>query len=264
MDFDCLGTGYQLNVDNFYSSAQLFQDLLRKQTGVCSTICPHPVGFTKTTVNDFTGGSPQCSIKRIWDGSMLFVKWMDTWEVVMCSTINKAFTVDSGLRRVKEAGQWVQKDVPVPAAVKDHNQHMGGVDLSDALIGYYCILHKTKKWYKTFFFHFVDTLRQRMPTFHTSRERPPLQWRRWSSIRPSLKNLLTTDLCRHHRYSLPFAPHRQTNPTCLVVSLRGRRWRKAVQPQLGGKTADTATETLHLAAVHVMCPCARSQIENCY
>uniref|UniRef100_A0A671KS10 PiggyBac transposable element-derived protein domain-containing protein n=1 Tax=Sinocyclocheilus anshuiensis TaxID=1608454 RepID=A0A671KS10_9TELE len=56
--------------------------------------------------------------------------------------------------RVRDAdGHWVLKNISVPPAVKEYNQIL---DLSDALINYYKVIHKTQKWYKTFFYHFLD------------------------------------------------------------------------------------------------------------
>ncbi|KAK9969977.1 hypothetical protein ABG768_028118 [Culter alburnus] len=117
-----LGTGYKLYIDNFYTSPKLFRDRLFKKIWACGTIS-------------------QRSMLWFREDELLFVEWKDTREVLMCSTFHKAYEGNTVQRRVKDNdGQWF----------------MGGVDLSDALIGFYNVLHKTQKWYQTFFYHFVD------------------------------------------------------------------------------------------------------------
>ncbi|ROL50574.1 PiggyBac transposable element-derived protein 4 [Anabarilius grahami] len=129
---------------------KLFRDLLAKRIFACGTVRANRIGHSKKH-------APRGNIRWFREDDLLFVDWKDKRDVLMCSTFHKAFNGDTIKRNVKGAdGVWAIQDFPVPAAVLDYNKHMGGVDLSDALIGYYTVLHKTKKWYRSFFYNFLD------------------------------------------------------------------------------------------------------------
>ncbi|KAF1388736.1 hypothetical protein PFLUV_G00065730 [Perca fluviatilis] len=128
----------------------------KERIWACGTIRTNRIGFPRSKVNILVLKSPRGSIRWIRNGSLLFVQWRDTRDVFLCSTLHRR-TKDTVQRRIKGAdGQWQLKDVSVPPVVKDYNRCMGGVDHSDALIGYYKVLQKTQRWYKTLFYHFMD------------------------------------------------------------------------------------------------------------
>lgn len=157
IDTKFLGSGYHLYCDNFYTSPKLFKELLLLKVRACGTYRDNRKETPSTKVNAMTKKSSRGTIRWIRDGPLLFIKWMDTREVSVCSTIHTAYAGETVQRHVKgRDGQWQTQRFPSPTPVTEYNKHMGGVDLSDQLIQYYSVHHRTTRWYKVLFQHFLD------------------------------------------------------------------------------------------------------------
>ncbi|XP_045891389.1 piggyBac transposable element-derived protein 4-like [Micropterus dolomieu] len=146
-----LGSGFHLYVDHFFTSPRLFKDLFSLNIGACGMYrdrrkeCP------------CICTSPRGSIRWLREDPLVFVKWMDTHEVTICSTIHQVFSGSIVQRRVKtQNGSCTTKSIPCPTPVMEYNKHMGGIDLSGQLIQYYSSHHKSMRWYRTLFLHFLD------------------------------------------------------------------------------------------------------------
>ena len=152
-----LGTGYNVFVDNYYTSAKLFRHLHQLRFGACGTIRENRLGFPKTQANAMDKKTERGGMRWIREGSLLYVKWKDTRDVAMLSTIHKAYSGESVQRRVRHPHTgWSKRAFPVPDPIKWYNKYMGGVDLSDALIKYFTVTRRTRRWYMKMFLHFVD------------------------------------------------------------------------------------------------------------
>ncbi|XP_066517970.1 piggyBac transposable element-derived protein 4-like [Hoplias malabaricus] len=152
-----LGTGYVLYCDRFFTSPALFRDLYEMKIGACGTVRENRSGFPRTQENALIKTSERGSLRWIRQGPLLFVKWQDTQVVSMCSTVHKAFAGNVITRRLRQPdGTWKPCEIPLPIPVQSYNKYMGGVDLSDQRLQNYTTRRKTYRWYKTFFFHFLD------------------------------------------------------------------------------------------------------------
>lgn len=152
-----LHQGYKIFMDNFYTSAKLFEHLLEHKTLACGTTRKDRRGFPKE-LKDATWErrAQRGDVRWIREGNILFMQWKDRRSVFLMSTMHTANKHVAAKRREKRGGQWVVNTINKPLLVHEYNTGMLGVDKSDQIIATYNVLRKCVRWWKTLFFHAVD------------------------------------------------------------------------------------------------------------
>ena len=104
---------------------------------------------------------------------VLLLQWVDRNVVSILSTYHSANDYDFCKRNVKENGSHKKVDVVRPQCVSDYNQDMNGVDLSDQMYQMYSVQYRTRQFWKTLFFHFVDIAVWNAFVFWSELKNPP-------------------------------------------------------------------------------------------
>lgn len=152
---DCLnGMFYTIFCDNFFTSAQLFTDLLSNGVYACGTYNRTRKCYPSDLQSVAKSGLPQRgdALYR-QEGNLLTSLWQDKKTVSFLSTCCQP-TSDITVKRRQKDGTRI--DVKCPEAVYVYNKFMGGVDKNDQLRGYYSVRTKSVKSYKYIFWFIFD------------------------------------------------------------------------------------------------------------
>lgn len=90
-----LGNEYIVYCDGFFTSPLLFHHLSQRGFGACGTYRQGTFGVPQIKENALEKKSARGSIRWIRDGNLLYVKWKDTREVSMITTVHPVYSGDT-------------------------------------------------------------------------------------------------------------------------------------------------------------------------
>jgi hypothetical protein len=162
---------FNIYMDNYFSSINLFNFLRQKKIGACGTVRTSSSKFPKEL---------KVEKKQLdWDilsgvvvDNVLSIFWMDNGPVTMLSTIHEITGPESrkvtkrkrprytstNANKVREVfGDEVEKFLPIPTVIDDYNHFMGGVDVADQYRHYYNTQITARRTWVPIFFWLLDT-----------------------------------------------------------------------------------------------------------
>ncbi|CAI9590647.1 unnamed protein product [Staurois parvus] len=129
-----LNQGYCVTTDNFYTSPELYEVLIKNKTDAYGTVKSNRRGMPST----FAQKQLKTGEMVAWQkGKMMAMRWRDKKDVCLMSTVHNLST---GMVHTRGA-----KDVLKPQLVIDYNNTMGGVDRADQAMTFYPAMRKQQK-----------------------------------------------------------------------------------------------------------------------
>ena len=145
------GENHHVYCDNYFTSTDLFQELLENGTYACGTIRTNrkglPPAVSKAKLRR------QGEMVQQQNHSMVATAWHDKRTVTLLST-NADPREMTEVQRKQKDGSIV--NVRCPKILKLYTQNMNGVDRADQLRSTYSICRKAAKWWKYLFWFMVD------------------------------------------------------------------------------------------------------------
>ena len=139
------GLGYNIFMDNYYTSAELYEKLYDQGLQACGTCRGDQIGLPRDVTK-----STSATVKRMKHGEAIFhqrghltcVTWKDRKPVTILKTLPPTEEMGVTERSVQEANVWQKKDFACPIPVQQYNSYMGGVDIADQRTTAYARLMK--------------------------------------------------------------------------------------------------------------------------
>ena len=140
-----MGLGYNLYVDNWYTSQELFSYLRENGTVACGTARKNRIKLPR----DFTSAPlDNHSLRR--NGNLVAIRFHDKKGIFFLSTIHQANVVNTG-KHDCHGNPIVKLQV-----VNNYNKYTGGVYRNDEILANYSSVRKSMKWAKKVAFHFIE------------------------------------------------------------------------------------------------------------